>query len=268
MIELEKEKARGGIIETGFEVIDKVVGAKAGDVLLLVMPTKRGKTQSMLRMQKHAIDHEIPSIYFSLEMSLIEMTNRIIASYGKYKFNDLKFFRVKPEEYKAELERVKKTPTHIVTRANESRIDLATIEKYIQEHKPRVVFIDYLMLIDGCDFNWSADVRPMAELKKIAQQNRCLIVVSQQADTQTMSGDDIPELTNVRGDKSISYDCNIFVGGTSTRMVNDENDPEDMVKLKFKYAVRASRDGKCPHFAYRVIPETGEWTDISEEIDL
>lgn len=268
MDERKRDRERGSLINLGFETYDIVSGTKTGDLVFVCGPTGRGKTTTMLKSLDNSIKNGYDSLFFSLEMSLVEVTNRLIAMQGKYTYTDLKYDKIGDKEYREEVEKLKKTPAKIITRSNEGRIDLATVERYIQEYGPKIVYIDYLTLLDDVSFNWDASPSPTKELKRMAGCYHCVIVVGLQADTATMGNDDIPDIVNIRGNKGWAFDCNTFIGVTSIRQKNDEADKDHTIWLKMIYKVGKHRDGKCPAFAYKVAPDKGEWYDITDEYEF
>ena len=256
--EYVKVGANGAWVKTGFQQLDDIVGLRTGDMVGICGGTGGGKTLTMVKMQATCIENGISSMFFSLEMGLSQMTNRLLATLKKIPFSETHNNRVTPEEYKAALVDIAKTQTHIVTRQSESKIDVATIERYVVEHKPKVVFIDYLTLIDA-DTAWNAEASVTKDLKRIALQNNCLMIFACQADTDTVKNGNVPELTGARGNKSFPYDCDVFMGLASQRLEADEG------RMKVYYAVRKSRNGGFPEWSMRVQANTGTWDDSTGE---
>lgn len=212
-------------------------------------------------MQAGLLENEVPSLFFSLEMGLIEMTNRLLAASGKFKFNDLHFHRVDKDRYRGALQDLKRTPTKIITRQTEGKIDVGVIERFVVEYKPKVVFIDYLTLIDGADMSWSAEVSVTAQLKKIALQHNCLIITAAQADAESLKSGEIPDLHNIRGNKGFSFDADVVLALASQRIEGHGD-----TRMKIRYAIRKSRNGGFCEFAYRVNPNTGFWEEATGEL--
>lgn len=246
------------IIPTGIYWLDEVVAPKCGSFLMLIGVTGAGKSLLMTYMQKTANDHEIPSLYISLEMTLIEQVNRLLALKGICTSEELMANTLTPEEYQGYVEQLKASNTHILTRTTESRINLQTIERYISELKPRVVFLDYMTLLQDADFAWNSENPVSAELKRIALQYDCLMVTAIQADTSAMTSGDVPDLHNARGNKGFSHDANAVVGFASSRY---QTDPE---WFRFSFSVRKNRNGGLMDFIYKINPNKGIVYDITK----
>jgi replicative DNA helicase len=258
--EYRKVKENLTLIPTGLGRLDDICCPRLGNFLLLCAATGGGKSLIMTHMQKAANENNIPSLYISLEMTLVEQTNRLLALKGIKSFTDLHNNKVDPKEYQDLVKQLNNSNTHILTRTTETKINLQTIEKYVQELKPRVVFLDYMTLLQDADFSWNSEVSISAELKRIALQNNLLMISAVQADSASMTSGEVPDLHNVRGNKSFSFDTDMFVGLASERYLTEPD------KFKFKFAVRKNRNGILTEFAYRVKPETGMFEDITDDV--
>lgn len=258
--EYRKVKENLTLIPTGLGRLDDICCPRLGNFLLLCAATGGGKSLIMTHMQKAANENNIPSLYISLEMTLVEQTNRLLALKGIKSFTDLHNNKVDPKEYEDLVKKLNNSNTHILTRTTETKINLQTIEKYVQEFKPRVVFLDYMTLLQDADFSWNSEVSISAELKRIALQNNLLMISAVQADSASMTSGEVPDLHNVRGNKSFSFDTDMFVGLASERYLTEPD------KFKFKFAVRKNRNGILTEFAYRVKPETGMFEDITDDV--
>lgn len=258
--EYRRVKDNVTLIPTGIGRLDEICCPRLGNFLLLCAATGNGKSLIMTHMQKSANELNIPSLYISLEMTLVEQTNRLLALKGVRSFSDLHNNKVEPDEYETLVKKLNKSSTHILTRTTETKINLQTIEKYIQELKPKVVFLDYMTLLQDADFSWNSEVSVSAELKRIALQNNLLMVSAVQADASSMTSGEVPDLHNVRGNKSFSFDTDIFIGLASERYLTEPD------KFKFKFSIRKNRNGVITDFAYRVKPESGMFDDITDDV--
>jgi replicative DNA helicase len=254
----------GSFVKTGFKPFDDIVCPKTGNLVILCAPTKGGKTTTMVKMLTNCLEQGVDSLYFSLEMGLIEITNRILTNTSEYNFRQLHFGKVPVEDYKAEIKKYKgKAKVDIVTKQSEARIDIPTIERYIIEKKPKIVFIDYLSLIDGANQAWDAAVSPPAELKSIALREDVLIILAAQADTETMKGSEVPKMTNLRGNKGHAFDCDVFLGVRGMPyLLNDGDD-----SFRYAFEVSGSRNGGMPEWTMRVKPNRGDWQYDDENGD-
>jgi replicative DNA helicase len=262
LVEEYVESSKGGqIFKSGFEKLDETVRFRAGQVALVVAFTGMGKTTFMTKWMHNCINFGVPSMFFALEMSSGELTNRLIVLNGDHTFSDLYNGRVSPEDYRKAVEKIT-TQTTIVTRQSESKVDLKTIERLIVENRPKIIFIDYLSLVEE-DLSWNSDVSVTATLKRLAQQYNILIVVAQQASTNDNTGKgDVPEITNIRANRGIAFDMDCVICIASARYETNEN------ALKMKIEVKKARNSGMPQMAYRIEQQTGQWSEVSDEVYL
>jgi replicative DNA helicase len=244
-------------VKTGFSYIDKICKPRLGSMLLLVGQTGAGKSLLMTLMQKHALNNGVKTLYISLEMTLIEVINRLLASQGKIDLDKLDTCALSAEDYEKEIENLTKTNTYILTMDGDGKLDLPTIERYIADIKPEVVFLDYMTIIPGVDTSWNASTSISAELKRIALQYKLFMVTAAQADTSSMQAGEIPEMWNTRGNKSYGHDVNYFIGFASERTLMD---PGEFV---FRFSIRKNRGGGLSDFTYRIRPANGQLTDVT-----
>lgn len=249
-------------IPTGFDYIDEICKPRCGNYLMLCSGSSMGKSLLMTFMQKAAHDAGVPSLYVSLEMTLVEQVNRLLALKGICSGEDLNACKFTPEEYNKFLDKLKDTNTHILTRTTESKINVQTIERYITELKPKVLFLDYLTLLQDSDFSWNSENPVGPEMKRLALQHDLLLVTAVQADASPeVRNLEIPEMHNVRGNKSFPHDANIFIGFVSERKLLDPN------TLKFRFAIRKNRNGSIGEFAYEINPNKGRIIDITDSVE-
>lgn len=244
-------------VKTGFSYIDKVCRPRLGSFMLLCANTGMGKSLLMTLMQKEALKNGAKTLYISLEMTLIEVINRLLASQGKIDLDRLDTCALTAEEYEKEIENLTKTNTYILTMDSDGKLDLPAIERYIAEIKPEIVFLDYMTIIPGVDTSWNAATSISAELKRIALQYKLFMVSAAQADTSSMQAGEVPELWNTRGNKSYAHDVNYFIGFASERTLMD---PGEFV---FKFSIRKNRGGGLSDFTYRIRPANGQLTDVT-----
>lgn len=246
------------LVPSGLKMLDEVASLRLGQFVILIAATGHGKSLIMTHMQKTANDHEISTLYVSLEMTLIEQVSRLLVLKGICTSDELANNVIPPEQFQKYVEQLKNSNTHILTRTTESRINLQTIERYVSELKPKVVFLDYMTLLQDADFAWNSENPVSAELKRIALQYDCLMVTAVQADTAAMTSGDVPDLHNVRGNKGFSHDANVVVGLASSRY---QIDPE---WFRFSFSIRKNRNGGLMDFIYKINPSKGIVYDITK----
>ena len=101
---LQKAAARSdGLsgIASGFKELDSITGGwQQPDLVIIAARPAMGKTAFALSMAKHiAIDQKIPLAFFSLEMSNVQLVNRLISNVCEIKSDQIKSGQLKPSEW-------------------------------------------------------------------------------------------------------------------------------------------------------------------------
>ncbi len=79
--QMQEIKGLNGMIgtPTGFDRIDEEGGLQKGDLIIVAAETSQGKSAFALSLVLSAIQNKHPVIYYSLEMSRLQLTTRLIA---------------------------------------------------------------------------------------------------------------------------------------------------------------------------------------------
>lgn len=265
------------IIETGWKTFDTTIVPEVGQFTLICAPTKRGKTTALTNSFVHTIKKGIRSMYVSLEMTHIEMANKILASFsgGRLTYGDLRSGKgITKDQYAKMIDSLNQIPAFILTRSTEAKITLDTVEKYIVEKKPEIVYIDYLGILDGIDLTWNAPISAAALLKQMAQRTNTYIIAAVQADPNITKEDSksvadeltglvdsegqpkIPQFTDVRGLKNLAFDADNFIG------LNSKRSSIDPSKMTFYFECSLNRHGEGCEWQMIANFRTNNWQEI------
>src|SRR5690554_4011150 len=140
-------------LPTGFKEIDKLTsGWQRSDLVIIAARPAMGKTAFVLTMAKNmALDYELPVGVFSLEMSNVQLVNRLIVNVCQIKGESIKSGRLTDDEW----ERLDKNhkflynaPIYIDDTPSLSVFELRTkARRLVREHGVRILIIDYLQLM-------------------------------------------------------------------------------------------------------------------------
>ena len=88
-------------ISTGFYDLDYMTaGLQKSDLILLAARPSMGKTTLALNIAEHIILKErVPTVFFSLEMSGKQLTNRLISMHSKISSQDIRTGKLKPDQW-------------------------------------------------------------------------------------------------------------------------------------------------------------------------
>jgi replicative DNA helicase len=223
-----------------------------------------GKTAFILSMAKNmAVDHNIGVAFFSLEMSSIQLVNRMIVSASKLDHKKIKNGRLEDWEWvqlEEKIEGLTNAPIYIDDTPALSIFELrAKIRRLKSQYKIDIIMIDYLQLMRGSDKsgNREQEVSTISRsLKAMAKEfNVPVITLSQlNRSVESRGGDKKPQLSDLRESGAIEQDADMvlfihrpeYYGLTETAegestaglaeliIAKHRNGETGTVKLKFK----------------------------------
>ncbi len=218
----ELAKKTDGIsgVPTGFTELDRVTsGFQPSDMIVLAARPGMGKTAFVLSLARNsAVDFNIPVAVFSLEMSSLQLVNRLIASETELSAEKLKKGNLQPHEWEqlnAKISRLTQAPIFIDDTPALSVFELrAKCRRLKSQHNIQMVIIDYLQLMTaGSDKgNREQEISTISRsIKSIAKElNVPMIALSQLSRAvETRGGDKRPMLSDLRESGAIEQDADM-----------------------------------------------------------
>ena len=285
--QLEKLKDRkDGLsgIPSGFTNLDRVTsGWQRQNLIIIAARPGMGKTAFVTSMLRNAaVDFNIPVAMFSLEMSSVELVNRMISGEVELPSEKLKKGNLESYEWQQLNSRINpltKAPIFIDETPALSIFELrAKCRRLKAQHDIQMVVIDYLQLMNGGgdskrNGNREQEIATISRaLKALAKELDIPVIALSQLSraVEQRGGDKRPQLSDLRESGSIEQDADIVafiyrpeyykiledVNGNSTRGVGtliiakNRNGALEDIDLKFidKYAKFANLDswGEAP----------------------
>jgi len=142
-------------LPTGFAELDKMTsGWQKSDLIILAARPAMGKTAFVLSMAKNmAVDHGIAVGVFSLEMSNVQLVNRLIVNTCSLQGEKIKNGRLTPEEWQLldqQLKELYDAPIFIDDTPSLSVFEFSTkARRLVKEHDVKILMIDYLQLMNA-----------------------------------------------------------------------------------------------------------------------
>lgn len=210
---------------TGIKLLnDATNGFLPGEVTIIAARPSMGKTDVMLHFAKQVGWSGYIPIVFSLEMPAESLTNRLIASTGRYNRSKLR----NPSKYLTEKQKdtwaqtvgtVSRTNIQIFDQSGQSVAEMrAKVRKVINKNKDKkpVVFIDYLTLIRPSNFfngNAHLQVTDISKsLKAMAKDLNCPVICLAQLNRSVESRKDKrPMLSDIRESGSVEQDADVIM---------------------------------------------------------
>lgn len=211
-------------IPSGFHALDKMTsGWQNSDLVILAARPAMGKTAFALSMAKNmAIDQKIPVAMFSLEMSNVQLVNRIIVNVCEVTGEKLKSGRLEKDDWTrldSEITKLHGAPLYVDDTPSLSVFELRTkARRLVREHGVRILMIDYLQLMNASGMNFGSRQEEVStisrSLKGLAKELNIPILALSQLNrgVENREGDDKrPQLSDLRESGAIEQDADMVL---------------------------------------------------------
>lgn len=209
-------------IPSGFPTIDENMGGwQRGDFVTLAAWTGQGKSWLAMKMAQHAWTEGYRVLYFSLEMSALQIGYRfdtiLSGAYGGGLTNQSLTHATEDityDKYKTWLGDIMhdKHPFIVVTNEDLDEVTPNTVQAKIEQWKPDLVILDYVGLFDDD----SGVIGETEKLKNLSKKFKRLAIktgVPHIAITSVTMKDDhgerLPELNELAWSKQLGYDSDL-----------------------------------------------------------
>ncbi|NUS72917.1 MAG: replicative DNA helicase [Corynebacteriales bacterium] len=224
MDEIEAIGTNGGVmngVPTGFTDLDRLTnGLHAGQMIIVAARPGLGKsTMSLDVVRSAAIRHSLPSVIFSLEMSKVEITMRLLSAESRVPLHNLRTGRLSDDDWTKLARRmgeVSEAPLYIDDSPNMNMMEIrAKSRRLKQRNDLRLIVVDYLQLM-------SSPKRTESRQQEVAEMSRGLkllakelevpvIAVSQLNRGPEQRTDKRPQLSDLRESGSIEQDADMVL---------------------------------------------------------
>ena len=253
-------------IATGLDSLDaKTGGLQSSDLILVAGRPGLGKTSLALNFVEHAaVRRGKTCAVFSMEMSELQVVQRLISMTAEIDGNRMRRGRLSVEELQAISQasaQLQQAPIFIEesSRLNVTGI-LAKSRRLQSERGLDLVVIDYLQLIEGVE-GVENRVREVAQisasLKAIARELQVPVVALSQLSRQIETRGTEPMLSDLRDSGSLEADADLVM----FLWQKDQNDRrEHIVRLK----LAKHRNGPTAEIELHFEPELTRFRDLGE----
>ncbi len=231
-------------LPSGFDKLDKITnGWQNSDLIIIAARPAMGKTAFVLSMVKNiAADQRVPVAMFSLEMSNVQLVNRLIQNACDIPGEKIKSGQLADYEW-AQLDRrinlLLDAPVYVDDTPSLSIFELRTkARRLVREHGVRIIMIDYLQLMNasGMSFgNRQEEVSTISRnLKALAKELNIPIIALSQLNraTETREGSQgkRPQLSDLRESGAIEQDADMvcFIHRPEYYKLPEDANAEDM----------------------------------------
>ena len=218
---------KGGLtgISTGFYKLDDMTcGWQKSDLVIIAGRPAMGKTAFALSLAKNiAVDQKIPMAFFSLEMTSVQLANRLMANNCQIEGHKLMSGQLKRDDWDRldkHLNSLLEAPLYIDDTEGIPVMELRTkIRRLVKEHHIELVMVDYLQLMTASGMRYNNRQEEISlisrALKGMAKEfNIPIIALSQLnrgVDTREGPEGKRPRLSDLRESGAIEQDADMVI---------------------------------------------------------
>ncbi len=263
---------------SGFHALDKLTsGWQKSDLIIIAARPAMGKTAFILSMAKNmAVDFKNPVAVFSLEMSNVQLVNRLIMNVCQLEGEKIKNGQLEKyewEKFDKDINLLLDAPLYIDDTPSLSVFELRSkARRLVKEHHVQCLIIDYLQLMNASGMSFGSREQEVSiisrSLKGLAKELDIPIIALSQlnrgVEGRTGHEGKRPQLSDLRESGAIEQDAdmvcfihrpeyyritednegNSLIGLAEVIVAKHRNGATDIVSLKFKgeYAKFMNKD--------------------------
>ncbi len=267
-------------VQSGFMAIDRVtMGWQLSDLIIIAARPSMGKTAFVLSMARNmAVDYESGVAFFSLEMSAVQLMNRLIIAETGLSGSAVKSGRLTPEQWK-HLESATKplgaAPLYIDDTPALSVFEFRSKARRLKTHNDiKIIIIDYLQLMTGNQESKGNREQEVAfisrTLKAIAKELNVPIIALSQLSRQTemRGGSKRPQLSDLRESGAIEQDADIvaFIHRPEYYGINQDENGMPTAGMA-EIIIAKHRNGAVTDVNLRFLKDQARFTDV-DAVDI
>lgn len=268
-VQLQKAAARtDGLsgLESGFTQIDKMTsGWQNSDLIIIAARPAMGKTAFVLSMAKNiAVNYRQPIAMFSLEMSNVQLVNRLISNVCEIPSEKIKSGQLENFEWKQldiKIKELYDAPLYIDDTPSLSVFELRTkARRLVREHGIKMIIIDYLQLMNANGMSTGSRQEEVStisrSLKGLAKELNIPIVALSQLNrsVENREGPDgkRPQLSDLRESGAIEQDADIvcFIHRPEYYKIYEDEHKNDLRGMA-EFIIAKHRNGAVGHVLLR-----------------
>ena len=278
MERIERSQHSTGVtgVHSGFHKVDQfTMGWQPGNLIILGARPSVGKTAFALNLARNAaVEFNEPVGFFSLEMTSMELMDRLIATESGISSDKLKGkLKLLPDEWQI-LEqsagRIAKAPLYIDETPGITLTEfVAKAKRLVREKGVKIIFVDYLQLMHSGKpqvggFSKVQEVTEISNtLKTTAKELNIPIIALAQLNRNLMNrmgSNGKPVLSDLKDSGSIEQDADIVVFLHRPGLLGLAEDPEEQAKTEVIFA--KNRNGQVGSVDMRYVGHLMKFEDV------
>lgn len=208
-------------VRSGIKRLDSILGGfQNGNLIIIGARPAMGKSATLCSFVNQASKNNVACGVFSLEMTAVELFNRIVSSESNIDASRIHKGAVTSDEitnYISTTKRLSKLPIFIDETPSISIQDFRVrARKMKKDHNIGILFVDYIQIMNGertYNGNREQEISSISRgLKKVAKElNIPVVALSQLSRTVESRGDKRPMLSDLRESGSIEQDADVVM---------------------------------------------------------
>jgi len=270
-------------IPSGFTDLDKITsGWQKSDLIIIAARPAMGKTAFVLSMAKNiAVNFRRPVAMFSLEMSNVQLVNRLIMNVCEIEGDKIKNGKMSQQEWQrieAKINDLKGAPVYVDDTPALSVFELRSkARKLVREHHVELIIIDYLQLMNAQGMNFGSREQEVSiisrNLKALAKELDIPIIALSQlnrgVEARTGIEGKTPQLSDLRESGAIEQDADMvcFIHRPEYyHLYSDEKTGKDLRGLG-QIIVAKHRNGATDSIWLRFRKQFAKFQNENEQFD-
>lgn len=217
----------GGLtgVPTGYTKLDeKTSGWQNSDLVIIAGRPAMGKTSFALSLAKNiAVDYQIPIAFFSLEMSNVQLVNRLISNVCSISGSKMLNGQLSHDEWERldkDIRKLQGSPIYIDDTPGLSIFELRTkARRLVREKGVKIIMIDYLQLMNANGMRFGSRQEEVAKisqsLKGLAKELDIPILALSQLNRTVEGREGVegkrPQLSDLRESGAIEQDADMVM---------------------------------------------------------
>ena len=273
----KREDSLSGV-PSGFTKLDRLTsGWQNSDLVIIAARPSMGKTALVLSMARNmAVDHDKAVAIFSLEMSSLQLVNRLIVSEAEITSDKIRTGNLSKEEWERLDYRVKRLEDAKILIDDTPAISVfelrAKCRRLVRQHEIDIVIIDYLQLMSGTPEskgNREQEVSNISRaLKSIAKElNIPVIALSQlNRSVEIRTGNKRPQLSDLRESGAIEQDADMVAFIHRPEKYNITVDEEgNSLKGLAEIILAKHRNGALGDIMLKFVSDYAKFTEMEDD---
>jgi replicative DNA helicase len=275
-------------LPSGFHALDAVTsGWQNSDLIIIAARPAMGKTAFVLSMCKNmAVDLKIPVAMFSLEMSNVQLVNRLITNVCEIPGNKLKSGQLAPYELSQldlKINDLYGAPLYVDDTPSLSVFELRTkARRLVRDYGVKIIFIDYLQLMNASGMAYNSRQEEVStisrNLKALAKELNIPIIALSQLNraVENRVGTDAndtnakrPQLSDLRESGAIEQDADMvcFIHRPEYYKIMQDQHGRDMRGVA-EIIIAKHRNGEVKDVRLKFVGEYARFANFGESAPM